>query len=422
MRWKVGWHDLENGIRVYYFYDSGGTTHICNVGFKVGSVHDLPGMAHLAEHILFRGRKSGPEDPVYNMIYRYFGGMERHNIFTSYAITNYGGLGLYRRSHMREVMPVIVDVLKDRFISREGISIEKAVINNEFRQHDLDKPESQLGELFLQTTYETNPIRRPVIGEMSELRKFTPRMIRQFIQKYYVALNMFTLVFGPKKEESLAIAREYLDDWPYVGQPPVLDLKSFDKVPKFTKPRITETGRVGLAQHYVMTGFPTGCYNSKNDAALDIIEMIVERRLYDILREKSSRFTEGTYHHPTFTDRSLVHGTIGAWFATASLDFAKYGRDAIVKEFVRLTEEAVSWDLFDSFRDSAREKFLSSFRDTPEQVADMVIQSAANGDSDLEHLHSYTERLNRLKPSVLREVAKKYFDPNSFASVIISPA
>ena len=140
------------------------------------------------------------------------------------------------------------------------------------------------------------------------------------------------------------------------------------------------------------------------------------------MREKSSHFTEGTYHHPTFADRSLVHGTIGAWFATASLDFAKYGRDAIIKEFIRLTEETVSWDLFDSLRDSAREIFLSSFRDTPEKVAEMVIQSAANGDYDLNHLHSYVERLNKLKPKILREVAKKYFDPNGFGSVILSPA
>ena len=54
-------------------------------------------------------------------------------------------------------------------------------------------------------------------------------------------------------------------------------------------------------------------------------------------------------------------------------------------------------------------------------MAELVIQAAANGDSDLEHLHSYAYRLNTLTANRLCDVANKYFNPNGFVGVILSP-
>ncbi|MDO8496791.1 MAG: pitrilysin family protein [bacterium] len=427
MRWKVGHHDLKsNGIRVYYFYDSGGTTHICGAGFKVGSVHDPPdmiGLAHMVEHLSFRGPNSAPEDDVvYNLVYRYFGGMEKHNIFTTYGVTYYGGPGLYYRNYMHPVLDTLVSVLKLRFVDERGLSVEKTVINNEYQQTDLDNPESRLEELFLNTMYDTNPVRNGILGDVNQLRMLTLDRVRTFLKERYVAENMFVVVFGPKREEAISMARKYLDDWPYKGQPLSLDIKSFDRVPSLSTPKIIESGKTGFSQNYVMAGFPTSCYDSKDDAALDVLSKVLERKLYNVLREKGRDFDRGTYHNPAFAERSLVHGNIGAYFATANLDFARYGRDAIIREFLRLREELLSRSFFDGLRDSARERFLENFRDSPTEVAELVIQAAANGDPDLKHLHSYVDRLNDLTTNKLRDVANKYFNPNGFIGVILSPA
>lgn len=427
MRWKVGHYDLKsNGIRVYYFYDSGGTTHICGVGFRVGSVHDpsdMKGLAHMVEHLSFRGPNTAPEDDVvYNLVYRYFGGMEEHNIFTTYGLTYYGGPGLYYRNYMNPVLHTLVDVLKLRFVDEHGLSVEKTVINNEYQQTDLDDPESRLGELFLNTMYDTNPVRNGILGDVNQLRVLTLNRVEEFLKERYVAENMFVVVFGPKREEAISMARKYLDDWPYRGQPVSLDVKNFDRIPTLSIPRVIESSRTSFSQNYVMAGFPTGCYDSKDDVALDVLAKVLERKLYNVLREKGRDFDRGTYHNPSFIERSLVHGNIGAYFATANLDFARYGRDAIVREFLRLREELLSRSLFEGLRDSAREKFLENFRDSPAEVVELVIQAAANGDSDLKHLHSYVDRLNDLTTNKLRDVANKYFNPNGFVGVILSPA
>lgn len=425
MRWKVGRHDLKNGIRVYYLHDCGGTIHICNLGFGVGSVHDpehCQGLAHFTEHVGFRGRAGSSGDPVYDMIDLYYGGMEHHEIFTTYAGTQYGGPSLYYRRDMDEVMPVLVNVLKDKYVDRLGLSIEKTVINNEYRQMDLDNVDSQLEDLFLKTMYDTNPVRRGILGDINQLKLIKPATVKAFMEHNYGSENMFVVVFGLRREEAISFAAKYLADWPYQGQSAPLDVGSFDNVPKLLNPRISEIRKVGLAQHYVKVGFATECYKTGDDAALDLIMRVVERRLYDVLREKSSRLTEGCYHNPCFTDRSLTHGTIGAWFATASLNFARYGSDAIVKEFDRLREELIPDVEFEKKQNSEKKLFWDYFRDGSEELAKVVFEAAINGDSGLDHLHSYADRLDSLTPKMVRTIANKYFGFDRFVSVMISPA
>ena len=399
--------------------------HLCGLGWKIGSIHDpsdAMGMAHLVEHVLFRGIPRHAEDPVYDMIFRYFGGMENHGIFTTYANTYYGGPELYVRRYIHEVMKVISDVLKSRYITAEGLAIEKTVINNEYRQTDLDDPTSMLDSLFYETMYDTNPVRNPIIGDMEHLKALTPQKVRRFVERTYVSGNMFAIVFGPKRQESMEIAQKYLDDWPHLGSPTVLDTSGFDQVPAHSSPRVAEQPRIGQKQYYVAAGFPTAVYKTKEDAALDVAAKVVERRLYDVIRERGHNLTEGTYHNPILIDRTLTNGSVGAWFATASRDFALYGRDAIVKEFTRLREELIPEKMFDDARDSLREKFYSSFRDTPGEVVEKVVAAVSNGDPDLKLLHTYPDRLNALTRSKVRQVANKYFRPNGFVSATVTPA
>lgn len=426
MRWKVGKHNLKsNGIPVYHFYDSGGTMHLCGLGWKIGSIHDPPdalGMAHLVEHVLFRGIPRHAEDPVYDMIFRYFGGMEDHNISTTYANTYYGGPELYVRRYIHEVMKVITEVLKSRYITAEGLAIEKTVINNEYRQTDLDDPTSMLNSLFYETMYDTNPVRNSIIGDMEQLKALTLQRVRKFVECTCVSGNMFAIVFGPKRQESIEIAQRYLDDWPHLGSPTVLDTSKFDLVPVHSSPRVAEQPRSGQKQHYVAAGFPTACYATKEDAALNVAAKVVERRLYDVIRERGHDLTEGNYHNPILIERTLTNGSVGAWFSTASAAFARYGRDAIIKEFTRLREELIPSDMFDAARDSLREKFYSAFRDSPGMVVDLVVAAASNGDPDLKLLHTYPDRLNALTAKKVREVANKYFHLNGFVSAMVTPA
>ena len=427
MRWKVGWHDLKsNGIRVYYFCDSGGTTHICGVGFRVGSVHDPPdvrGIAHFDEHLVSRESFTYDGDEVYRIIRRYLGDSENNvKIETDATSTYYGGLGLFYRWHMHKVMPMLVSLVRDRIITQAGIGTEGGAVNNEIPLIQEDVALAKLDILFYQTMYETNPIRFSVLGTEDSLGQITAGKARRFVKKFYVAENMFALIFGPTMQESMSFAEKYLDDWPYHGSPAIVDLKSFDLFPEITSPRFSELIKNGLRTYYVQLGFATERYISEDDANLDVIADIVHNRITDILRENNKDPKKGVYRSPGFIDRSLVHGTIGAWFSSIDKDYAFYGRDRVLKEFLRLKEELVPGMIVEETVAAKREAFMIKFRNAPEQVIDLVVKATSNGDPDLTHLHSYPDRLHKVTNKTIRKTANKYFKPDSHICVMLMPA
>jgi len=426
MRWKVGWYEPKSsGIRVYYFYDSGRTTHICGLGYRVGSVHDpvaAKGVAHYIEHLLSRESMAYNGDKVGLMLWRYFGEPSDWKIETGHTSTYYGGPSLYYRKYMHNVMPMLFSLLRDRIVTGDGIKIEKGAINNEVALTEEDSPLAKLDLLLLQTMYQTNPIRNSILGTSEHLTKMNINRVKRFVKKNYVAENMFAIIFGPSKNDSMKFAEKHLTDWPYHGNPAVIDTKSFDQIPVITDPRINEFSKPGLSAYYVQLGFPTECYQSKDDAALDIISDLIWLRLMESLREKNLDPLKGTYRSPGFVDRTFIHGLVGGWFATISKDYAFYGRDQILKEFLRLREEPVTRVELMTVIDSARERFLSKFRDSPQEVADLVIESASNGDQDLKHLHSYPDRLNSVNSRKIIDVANKYFKPYGYACAMLMPA
>jgi len=424
MRWKVGFHDLENGIRVYYFYDSGGTTHICGVGFRIGSVHDQnsPGIAHLAEHMLARESTLFNGGEVYRMIFRYLGGPANLKIETTATSTYYGGPGLYYRKYMDSVMSMMVSLVKDRLIDQVGLNSEKSAVHNELYETEEDIFRNIEELLWHQTAYATNPIRNSILGTATSLQALNLSKIGHFVRRNYVAQNMFAIVFGPNRNDSIAFAKKHLGDWPFRDKPAKVDLNGFDRMPKLDQPRINTFPIIGLSQFRVTAGFPTECYISPDDAALDVIADIVYRRLFDALREKNQDFNSGNYRNPAFTERSLVHGLICGSVATINRDFALYARDEIVSQFCSLKEDLLAKDFLEDYKEAAKEAFFSMFRDSAESVVDLVIEATSCGDPDLRHLHTYTERLNRLTPRKIRDVANKYFSKDKFVSVMLSPA
>lgn len=426
MRWKVGHHDLKsNGIRVYYFYDSGGTTHICGVGFRVGAAYDpmnAGGIAHLAEHLTSRESLTFDGDEVYRIMWRYLGGPVNLKIETDHTSTYYGGPSLYYRKYMHAVMPMFVSLVRDRLITAAGMGTEKGAVNNEISLTEGDVPLEKLNLAFYQAMYETNPIRHSILGTVPALEQITADRVRRFIKKFYVAQNMFAIVFGPTKNDSIKFAEKYLSDWPYSGSAAVLDTNDFDKIPNISSPKIVEVPTPGIGSFYVELGFPTEGYNTDDDAVLDVISEIMWLRGLNILREENRDPKKGIYRSPGFAARTFIHGVVGSSFSTIDKDFALYGRERMLKEFLKLKEDLVPGSLVDTMVGGLREEFLINFRNSPEEVVDLVIEATSNGDPDLVRLHFYPDRLSKVTPKKIRNVANKYFNNNGYACAMLTPA
>lgn len=426
--WQVQVIPLENGMTLYCHP---GNTNVSGIGFAAGSIRDPKGkvgMAHFVEHVVTGRSQRYPDARKIDLAFwRYMGGQDNNrNIRTDRTSVFYGHGDLLRRKHMLAVFDIMASFVnpKTRIIDpkmmQDVIESETSRIHQEYWLRGMDVMEPLLDDLMHQTMYTKNPIRNRVDCEVNDLRSITPKDMEKFVRRYYVPKNAFVIIIGPKVEDAKAMAERYFGDWEGKSVP-ILDYDHSDDLPELSSVRSFELERAGIGQYHFALGFPTEGYASADGAALDIIRNILELRLNWLLGAENRDFDKGVYRAPAYTERSSLHGMIHATFATTSRDFAAHAEDIILGEFRKLASELVERDELETMIEVNRNEYLDAFWNVPTALCEMIIDAAANGDSDLTGLHAGRGEILRVTRRKIREVANKYFTKN-YARVLIKPA
>ena len=422
--------ELGNGAICYSQRDPSGSTYLGGYGVNVGSVYDprgdpvtgkpsRRGLAHAVEHIAARESKKYSVLDVDRVIHSVLGGLSACNIAVNLTGTSFATTMLASKKHLTVALNMFRSLLKDRIITSFGKSVELAAIHQE---HWLtgSSYDDLIASFFYETAYDINPARNPVDGYVDEFKQITLADVRAFIRRYYVPRNMFFLTIGPKADEAKEMGERYLGDWPK-GSMPTIDYNHSDDFIKLTTMRSNEKPTEGVRQHLIAIGFRTETYLSPDGPALDMLAEILRFRLLVRLREANTDFNKGAYRTPVVTDRSFIHGLIYTWMATLSAEYAKYCEDIIIEEFNRVREELVSKEDFEAFRQTAIFPYLLAFRGYPDNLSDLIMDAAGNGDRDMSHLNSFKQRFAKVTRRKLRDVANKYFTQD-YIRAIIRPA
>jgi zinc protease len=209
---------LDNGLRVLTLVDR--TTPV--VSFQswvhVGSVDEArwTGLAHLFEHMMFRGTKNVPGD-VRDRLLKERG--SRGNAFTTNDVT------VYFEDATTEHLALIIDLEADRLrnlvISPEVLDTEREVVLEERRMRSEDNPQGRLIESLLALSFLAHPYRTPVIGWPSDVAKVDAETCREFFRTYYVPNNVVISIAGDFDEDAaLARIRERLGPVRRAPDPP----------------------------------------------------------------------------------------------------------------------------------------------------------------------------------------------------------
>ena len=424
MRNEVRWGELPNGVRFYSQYDWSGSTNLAGIGIKAGAIHVPPGcvgLPHLAEHLLARESLKYPSDEVDLIFEKFLGDPDEDiNIRIDRISTHFGFGDLLRRKDMLDCLDVMAHFLRDKIVTSKGIDVEKSAVHNEYRLRGTDVTPVLLDDLFHRTAYTTNPARLRIDCEKDDLLKIKRSQIISFIKKHYVTENLFLVVLGPRFEEVRELTKKYFGDWEAKPKPQ-LNYDDSDNFPTLTSVSSHEESRRGINQYHFALGFHTENYASKDAEALQVLARILAFRLRHRLRDGNRIFDGGIYRANVEISKSFTHGLIYATFATTNGEFAKNGEDVVLEEFNRLKEELVSDREFDAMIYRINTTHLEAFRKVPEALAEMVIEAVCNGDEELTQLHSFRQRLHKIKRKKLLAVANKYFTPN-YIRVLIKPA
>ena len=185
---------LANGMTLLIKVDRRSPTAVHMVWLRVGAIDEVDGtsgVAHVVEHMMFKGTPSmGPGE--YSKRIAALGG--RDNAFTSRDATAYHVQ--IPASRLREVMAIEADRFGSNTWADDEFRREIEVIKEERRQRVDESPRSQLYEMARAVMFTASPYRRPIIGWMNDLDAMTPQDVRDFYQRWYVPANAAVVVAG----------------------------------------------------------------------------------------------------------------------------------------------------------------------------------------------------------------------------------
>lgn len=199
---------LDNGMRVIVQEDHRAPVMVSQVWYRAGSMDEFngtTGVAHVLEHMMFRGTKTVPPGEFSKRIAAAGG---RENAFTNRDHTAY--FQQMQKDRLELAMQLESDRMANLVIRDDLFAKEMQVVMEERRLRTDDQPQSMVYERLMATAYQESPYRRPVIGWMDDLQHMTAQDARDWYTRWYVPNNATLVVAGDvKSDDVIAMAKRY---------------------------------------------------------------------------------------------------------------------------------------------------------------------------------------------------------------------
>ena len=449
---KVQEHRLDNGATVLLVERHDSPTVAAYISFRVGGVNETSqnrGVAHLLEHMLFKGTKTlgtkdyAAEKPLleeikvvgqqidvlknrrdadplelqqlreqlkelqtehrklvvkneFSKIYGENGGVG-YNAFTGKDSTTYL---INLPANKLELWAAIESDRLENAVFREFYT-ERDVVHEERRRSYESSPNGLMYETLLATAYQVHPYRNPVIGWNSDIDNLDPDQIRDFFEKYYTPVNMvITLVGDFDSKSTLQMVDRYFGKLaPGVPVPPVVD----------KEPEQRGERRVTIdfdAEQQLMIAYHKPAMPHKEDYVFDIILQVLGEgrtsRLYKSLVIEKQMVTDvGVFTAPGSRYDNLMILSMTPRNGRSCPDIEK----ATYAELDRLKSEPLSR----SELDTARKQIMTSILRGLEGNGGLArMLSSYQTLGDWHYLVDYEKQINSVTAEDVMAAAKHY--------------
>ena len=184
---------LDNGLRVLSVPDPTADTVTVHITYLVGSRQEgygERGMAHLLEHMLFKGSKRHPD------IKRELAARgARWNGTTAYDRTNYFETMPAGEANLEWALGMEADRMTNSFVAKADLDSEMTVVRNEFEMGEND-PGAVLFQRTLQLAYAWHNYGHPIIGARSDIENVPIARLQAFYRSWYRPDNAVLIVAG----------------------------------------------------------------------------------------------------------------------------------------------------------------------------------------------------------------------------------
>ncbi|MFE8603932.1 M16 family metallopeptidase [Archangium violaceum] len=389
---------LDNGLRVLLFPDPTKPTVTVNVTYFVGSRHEgygETGMAHLLEHLLFKGTPTTPNVPQ-ALTQR----GARPNGTTWLDRTNYYETLPSSDENLRWALSFEADRMVNSFIAKKDLDSEMTVVRNELERGE-NNPSRILFQRVMSSAFTWHNYGKSTIGSRADLEHVPIDRLQAFYRKYYRPDNAMLVIAGAfEPQKALA---EVQATFGRLSKPAEPLPSTYTEEPTQDGERLVTLRRVGdVSALSAVYHVPEGAHS--DFAAIDVLTHILGNapsgRLYKALVETKKASSAGAsnfqLHDPGILSFSaeVREGQ--------SLDAA---RDALLKTVEDATRTPFTQDEVDRAK-TALLKYVELMLNDSENAAIQLSEWAAIGDWRLFFLHR--DRIEAVTAADVSRVAQSY--------------
>ena len=393
---------LANGARVLLFPERTKPTITVNMTVLVGSRHEgygEAGMAHLLEHMVFKGTPTFPDVPT---ALRDHGA--NFNGTTNRDRTNYFETLPADDSNLEFAIKLECDRLVNSYIKNEDLQSEFTVVRNEFERSE-NSPSRVLSNRVMSAAYEWHNYGKTTIGNRSDIEKVPVENLKAFYRKYYQPDNVVLIVTGRFEEKrGLELVNKYLGSIPrperklnadYTVEPPQ------DGERKVELRRVGKIGSVMAAYHVPAAG-------SDDYAPLTILASVLSEDKVGLLQQK---LVESDMATSVFARSDNAHDPgLFSVSVQPSEGYLEQAREELLKTLDKLGDETFTKEAVDRAK-KRQELSAERLMFDANRMASALSSASALGDWRL--LFVQRDRLQKVTVDDVKRVAATYFVPHN---------
>ncbi len=392
---------LDNGLRVLLYRENSRPTVTINLTVLVGSRHEgygETGMAHLLEHMLFKGTDKHPK--IFQLL---TARGAQFNGSTNDDRTNYYETLPATDDNLEFMIAMEADRLVNCPVRAEELTSEMTVVRNEFERGE-NSPQRVLSQRMAAVAYEWHNYGKSTIGNRSDIERVPVENLRRFYKRFYQPDNAVVIVAGRFEEAgALDLIQKHF------GAIPKPDRKleqTWTEEPPQDGERTVVLRRVGdVPLLGAMYHVPSGA--DPEFAAVDVLARILTdppagvlyKALVETKKASSLSGYAGASHDP---GAMTVMATVRAGQDPDDV------RDTMFKAIDRVIADGVT----QADVDRVRQRFLKQRDQLLSNTAQFAVSlsaAAAQGDWRLFFLHR--DRIEKVTPDDVKAVAAKYLRP-----------
>ncbi len=379
----------------------------CGIMANTGTRDELQnehGMAHLLEHLFFKGTKKRSQYQVMNCLETVGGEL---NAYTTKEDTVVYSIVL-KRDFPRAV-DLIMDVIFNSVINEEELCKEKEVVKDEIDSY-LDAPAESIVDDLEELLFDGSSLGRNILGSKESLDLITSEKLIDFYRRCYTTDELVFFSMGDFTESYVEkLVNKYLISVPST-------LRNFKRsIPLDYKPKKLEIVRNTTQAHCVIGGRAPSISEDEKYAFFLLNNILggpnMTSKLNMSLREKNALVYQVDSQYQTYIDTGLWYVYLG----TDHEDLPKAKR-LVYKEIEKLVQNKISQSLLNRSKRQILGQVILGMENRESTILSSVKQFMTF--SRVSDINDTKEKYMAITADEVLNMAQKYFNKENFSEII----